>query len=266
MIPARIQRRKIGHLNIAYRIAGSGAPLIMFHGGEGDHQIYDRLQDELGDRVRSISFDQRDCGLTEFAEPEPYTLKDVAHDAVRLMDSLGLASAHVMGNSIGGNLAQLMAYHWPDRVDRLVLGFTWPADERLQDLNPQGMAKRAEYAAMGPAGERLMAEHMSSPAFVAAHPGIIDELRGLTTPMPPEARARRWAAFSGDYAVDPSRIRHKTLLIGGELDNMVPAAVTERLASRIPDARFTVLPGAGHLAARQYPAELAALIAAFLAE
>lgn len=264
MSTGRMQRRQVGALRIAYRTAGKGAPLIMFHGGEGDHQIYDRLQDALGPNFRSISFDQRDCGLTEFTEPVDYTLKDVAHDAVRLMDSLGLASAHVMGNSIGGNLAQLMAFHWPDRVDRLVLGFTWPADERLQDLNPDGMARRAEYAAMGPAGERLMAEHMAGPAFVSANPGIIDELRGLTTPTTPEARARRWAAFGAPYGIDPSHIRHRTLVIGGGEDRMVPAAVSERLARRLPNARFEVLPDAGHLAARQFPVQLATLIGDFL--
>ena len=266
MTKAGIQRRKVGQLNIAFRNVGKGAPLIMFHGAEGDHQIYDRLQDELGDTVRSISFDQRDCGLTEYADPLPYTLKDVAHDAVRLMDSLGLASAHVMGNSIGGNLAQLMAFHWPDRVDRLILGFTWPADESLQELNPDGIAKRAEYAAMGAAGERLMVEHMASPEYVAAHPGIIDELRSLRTEVTPEARQRRWAAFTSPYAVDPGRIRHKTLLIGGGADRMVPAPITQRLAGRMPAARFEVLEGAGHLAARQMPRELATLIGNFLNE
>ena len=266
MTAARLERRQVGTLSIAFRKTGRGAPLLMFHGAEGDHQIYDRLQDALGSTVTAISFDQRDCGLTQYAEPQPYTLKDVAHDAVRLMDVLGYASAHVMGNSIGGQLAQLMAYHWPDRVDRLVLGLTWPGDERLQDLNPLGIARRAEYAAMGEAGMRLMAEHMSSPDYVAAHPEILDELKSLSTVTAPEARQRRQAAFMAPMALDPAAIRHRTLIIGGEVDQMVPAAVTQRLAAKMPNARYEVLPDAGHLAARQMPGALAALIADFLKE
>jgi len=143
------------------------------------------------------------------------------------MDSLGYASANVLGNSIGGVLAQLMAFHWPDRVHRLVLGFTWPADERLQDLNPGGIARRIEYSLMGAAGERLMAELMSSPEYVAAHPEILTDLKSLRTEPTPDSRQRRQAAFAMPISIDPRCIRHETLIIGGGADQMVPAAVTQ---------------------------------------
>lgn len=261
---ARIKRRRAGPLTIAYRIAGEGPPLIMFHGAEGDHQIYDRVQDAFGPSLTAISFDQRDCGLTTYDEPAPYALLDVAEDAIRLLDSFGIARAHVLGNSIGGILAQITAANWPERVDRLILGFTWPGDEKLPDLHPEGIARRMEYAAMGEAGMRPMAELMSSPAYVAAHPEIIESLKGLTSPQSAEARARRQAAFMAPTAVDPGKIQAKTLLIGGGADQMVPAAVTRRLLGRVPHSRFELLPAAGHLAARQYPQELAHIVRDFL--
>ncbi len=251
-------------LEIAYRITGEGPPLILFHGAEGDHQIYDKLQDALGAAVTAVSFDQRDCGMTCYADPVAYTLKDVAHDAILLLDALGYERAHVLGNSIGGVLAQLMAFHWPDRVDRLILGLTWPANERLQDLNPSGIARRAEYAAMGEAGVRLTAEMMSSPAYVAAHPELLEDLESLRTEPSPEARQRRQAAFTAPIDVDPAGIRHQTLIIGGAVDQMVPATVTQRLASRIPHSSYQELADAGHLAARQYPGALAVMIKSFL--
>jgi len=259
-----MQRKRVGRLEIAYRLTGSGAPLVLFHGAEGDHQIYNKVQDAIGGALQVISFDQRDCGSTRFDDPAPYTLKDVAHDAVLLMDTLGYERAHVLGNSIGGVLAQLMACHWPHRVDRLILGLTWPADERLQDLNPSGIARRAEYAALGEAGVRLTAEMMSSPAYLAAHPELIDDLKTLRTEQTPEARARRMAAFSGPVDANPSLIRNRTLIIGGETDQMVPASVTKRLARRIEGSRFEILPDAGHLAARQYPEAFAVRVKDFL--
>lgn len=264
MSTSALQSRTAGGLEIAYRITGKGRPLILFHGAEGDHQIYDKLQDALGASVTAVSFDQRDCGMTRYANPGAYTLKDVAHDAVLLLDALGYERAHVLGNSIGGILAQLMAFHWPDRVDRLVLGLTWPADEQLQDLNPNGFARRAEYASMGEAGVRLTAEMMSSPAYVAAHPELLEDLKSLRTEPTPEARQRRQAAFGAPINVNPAGIRHQTLIIGGGVDQMVPAAVTQRLAVRIPRSRYEVLADAGHLAARQYPDALASLIKDFL--
>lgn len=259
-----IDHREAGPVRIAFRRVGEGAPLLMFHGGEGDHQIYDKLQDALAPAVTSLSFDQRDCGLTEFPDPAPYGLADIVEDGVRLLDALGLEKAHVLGNSVGGVMAQLMAVRWPDRVDRLVLGLTWPADEQLQDLNPAGMARRAEYAALGEAGERLMVELMAGPGYLADHPEILDDLRSLRRDTPPEARQRRWAALMTPSGVDPAAIGHETLIVGGGADQMVPAAVTGRLAGRIPRARFEILPGVGHLAARQAPEAFATLVRDFL--
>lgn len=259
-----LHRVGVGALDIACRLRGAGPPLVLFHGAEGDHQIYDRLQDELADQFTVISFDQRDCGQTVWRDPTDYDLSAVAADAVGLLDALGHGRAHVLGNSIGGVLAQIFATTWPERVDRLVLGLTWPADERLQDLNPTGIARRAEYVAMGPDGEALMADLMAGPGYLAAHPELLAELRSLRTEVTAEARSRRQAAFAAPVTIDPGRIAARTLLVGGEVDQMAPADVTARLAARIPNARFEVLPGAGHLAARQYPRELAQMIAAFL--
>lgn len=253
-----------GEFRFAYRRKGSGPPLLLFHGGEGDHQIYDRLQDELAAAFDVISFDQRDCGATAWSAPCAYTLADIAGDGVALLDGLGIGKAHVLGNSIGGVLAQIMAARWATRVDRLVLGLTWPADQRLHELNPEGIRRRMEYAARGEAGERSMAELMAGPAYVSAHPEILDELRALRTEVAPEARARRTAAFAGAVAVDPAMLTPTTLVIAGAEDRMVPPDIARGLAERIPGARFVLLDGAGHLAARQHPAALADLVSAFL--
>ena len=262
-----LEHQAVGPLRIAYRRRGFGRPLVMLHGAEGDHRIYDRLQDEIGDRMLTLSFDQRDCGATRHEGPgqaEGYILEEVAEDAVRLMDGLGIEAADLLGNSIGRQLAQIIAVRRPERVRRLVLGLPWPADDRLRDLKPAALAGRAEYAARGAEGERPMVEMMAGPTYVAAHPEILEELRSLRTNPPAEARRRREAAFTGFAGVDPSRIRQPTLVIGGGADQMVPADLAGRLAHRIPGASFLLLPDAGHLAVRQQPREFAAAVVEFL--
>ena len=259
-----LQWRQCGAIEIAFRQIGKGPPLLMFHGAEGDHQIYDRLQEELAEKVTSISFDQRDCGATRSTESAPYTLTAIVDDAVALLDALGYDRVHVLGNSIGGVLAQTMALRWPGRVDHLILGLTWPADEQLQDLNPSGLARRTEYAAMGPAGERDMIELMAGSGYLDQHPEFVQELRSLSTVRPAEDRARRFAALVQDPLADPAAILHPTLVIGGERDQMVPPELSRRLADRIPNATFELVEGVGHLAARQSPDRLARVIGRFL--
>ena len=261
-----LKRIAAGSLEIAYRDVGRGPPIVMFHGMEGDHRVHNLVQDELGSSFRVLSFDQRDCGRTGFLGPEPaaYELKDVASDAIRLLDALGFERATLVGFSLGGLLAQVAAIHWPARVDRLVLGLTWPCSFRLQDLNPEGRQKRALLSQQGEASARLLAEFMSTPEFVAAHPEVVDQLRDLTT-MPSEAaRQRRFAALADAPPLDPSAIRQHTLVLAGERDQMVPPSVSARLADLLSSARLEIIPQAGHLATRQAPKLVAALIKDFL--
>lgn len=253
-----------GELDIACRDLGLGPPMILLHGAEGDHRVYDPLQDALAVRHRVVSFDQRDCGKTRFRGPEPdaYSLTDVAWDAIAILDALGLDKAVFVGFSLGGLLAQIIASTWPERVDRLVLGLTWPGNLSLQDLHPEGRERRALLRQQG--AERELAELMSTPEFVAARPEIVDELRDLTT-MPSEAaRARRFGAVTRAEPVALARIVQPTLVLAAERDQMVPPEVTANLAAALPNARFGMVPNVGHLATRQAPDLVAGMIGEFL--
>jgi pimeloyl-ACP methyl ester carboxylesterase len=256
----------VGDLSMAYREVGQGAPVVILHGAEGDHRVHDLLQDELASRFRTLSFDQRDCGHTRFlaGEPAAYTLRDVAADAIGLLDALGCDRAHIVGISLGGLLAQIIAVNWPRRVDRLVLGLTWSGSFKLTELYPEGVQTRARLSQPGEGSERGLVEFMSTPEFVAAHPQIIDQLRALRV-MPSEAaRQRRFSALAGVEPLDPTTIRHETLVLAGERDQLVPPALQARLAALLPSARLETIPHAGHLASRQSPELMGALIKEFL--
>jgi len=261
-----IESVAVGGLSMAYRELGRGAPLVILHGAEGDHRVHDLLQDELASDFRTLSFDQRDCGHTRFlaGEPAAYALSDVASDAIGLLDALGCDRAHIVGISLGGLLAQIIAVNWPQRVERLVLGLTWPGSLRLAELNPEGVQMRARLSQSGEGSERALVEFMSTPEFVAAHPEIVDQLRALRV-MPSEAaRQRRFTALAEAEPLDPATIRCDTLVLAGERDQLVPPALQARLAAMLPSARLETIPHAGHLASRQSPGLMGALIKEFL--
>ncbi len=261
--PTRIS---IDQLEVACRIGGEGPPVVLLHGAEGDHRVYDRLQDRLAAFSRAISFDQRDCGQTRFTGPEPsvYALEDVAADAVKLLDALEIERAVFFGISLGGLLAQIVAVHWPERVARLVLGLTWPGDTTLGALNPEVLKRREALSRSGDAAPRLMAELFTTPAYAAAHPEIVAVLADLQT-MPTEtARARRRRALAEVKPIDPARITAPVLLIAGEEDQLVPPSIVAGFKRPLPTATMVTLPGVGHLAAIQAPDLLASHLKDFL--
>ena len=92
----------------AYQETGSGAPLVLLHGGEADHSMFDSLVRALDDHFTVIAYDQRDSGATR-NPAAPYSLTDLADDAAALIRGLGHDRAHVMGTSMGGLIAQVLA-------------------------------------------------------------------------------------------------------------------------------------------------------------
>src|SRR5439155_18151683 len=88
----------------AYHKTGHGAPLVLLHGGEADHAMFDGLATALNDHFTVVAYDQRDSGATR-NPAAPYSLADLADDAAALIHGLGYDRTHVMGTSLGGLIA-----------------------------------------------------------------------------------------------------------------------------------------------------------------
>ena len=250
-----------GAARIACEVSGKGPALLLMHGAEANRHSFAALAALLSDHFTVIAYDQRDCGETEAPET-PATLAELADDAHGLATALGFSRAHVFGSSFGGRVAQALAVRHPALVERLVLGSTWPLPHALRDLNPQGVARLQALRSRLPETAEEVAGIFFPEPFLQQRP----ELRRIfANVQAANARTlRRHAAVDSSLAIDWSQLTMPVLLMTGELDQVVPPAVTLGIAAQLAHAQQIVLPGIGHATALQAPEAVAAHLVRFL--
>ena len=251
---------------LAYARRGAGEPLLLVQGISGHHAVWgEPFLAALAESFDVVAYDHRGIGTSDRAE-EQFTLVDLAGDAVALMDHLGWDSAHVLGISMGGAIAQELVLHHPDRVRRLVLGCTspGPGDEAEVAVAGPGISAFGEAVASGdPAvAARIMWSSNVSAAF-AAGPGHFEEFerasRAVRVPGPVVVM-QVTAAFGHDATDRLERVTTPTLVVHGSEDAIMLPSAGEWLASLIPDAKLELLPGVGHLFFWEQPERSAELV------
>ena len=256
-----LEHRALGDARIAFEVTGQGPPLLLMHGAEASRQMFDALVPLLAPHFTVIACDQRDCGDTENPD-RPATLAELADDAHALVQALGCRRAHVFGSSFGGRVAQAYALRHPQALDHLVLGSTWPLPDGLEDLNPTVVARLQVLRARLPESAEELAGVFFPEAFLAERPAL-RQFFAQVRPANDRSR-RRAAAVSSSLDATPRAIAAPTLLLAGDLDILVPPALTFRLATLIAGSRTVLLPGIGHATALQAPREVAAQLIDFL--
>lgn len=221
---------------------------------------------------RVIRFDNRDCGLSSkldtLAVPDvgaalrsgtpllaPYTLEDMAADSVGVLDALGIAKAHIVGASMGGAIAQLIAALYPQRTLSLTSIMSTsshpdlppPTREAAQALLAPLPAARDKESLVEDAIRRQLA--VASPDF----PSCPQRLRSTLTEehergFHPRGVTRQLAAFlaSGDRRALLATIRAPTLILHGAEDPLIPVACGRDVAAHIPGAAIKVIDGMAH--------------------
>lgn len=249
--------------DLAYVRRGSGAPLLLVMGVAGHHRMWSEpFLAALAERFDVVAFDNRGIGQSFWAEPG-FTLDDLAGDAVAVMDHLGWPSAHVLGISMGGAIAQVLALAHPGRVRTLTLGCTWPDGE---DAWAPGVFKLAEAAnAEDPeTSARLMFEANVSPAG-AERTGeferFCEDAGAVKVPGP--VILMQMKAATAHHASDRlSSLDVPTLVVHGTADDVIKVEAGTRLASLLPKARLELLDGVGHMFFWEEPALSAELVTA----
>ncbi len=219
----------------------------------------------LGDQFRCLSYDPRDVGDSDLA-PSPYSTRDLASDAVGVLDALGVGQAHVVGWSMGGAVAQEVAIGWPERVKRLALIATYADGDERGAANLRGWAllrqrlTRAEYL-------RVTAPWVYSPSEYEQPmlvQGIVEV--ALSGPEQPQAAFERQVEatvlhHAGDRL---DRVNAPTLLVFGADDALTPLRFAHMLRQGIPHSELIVLDGAGHALLQTRAAEVNQALERFL--
>ena len=247
--------------SIAFAQSGEGPPLLLLHGAEADHSMFDAFAALLAPDFTVIAYDQRDSGGTR-NPPQPYGFDDLAEDAAALIAVLGYRRAHVFGTSLGGAIAQALAARHPERVDRLILASTFRVGVPLPSINPEGFPRFVELRSRLPETLGEFAQYSFTREHIAAHPEVLSIFTGNKRDA--EQRQRRAAIPAKPVKVDLAAITAPTLVLAGAEDRLIPPAHTLSLAREIADARTATIAGVGHVGTIQNPAAVAAEVRAFL--
>src|SRR4051812_11453157 len=220
---------------------GSGPPLLFITGFAITSKVFRPVLELYASRFECLLYETRG-GLTT-------SMPELAADAARVLRSLDVDSAHVLGVSMGGMVAQELALRFPERVRGLVLAGTTPGGPRA--FRPA-------------AGELLRGRFLFSPAFRREHPERVRELLRYFELRPSALWSHWWATVYHDTVSRLGQIQAPTLVMHGGADVMSPVDNARLLASRIPDAELLILPGAGHAFALECPRETFEAVAQFL--
>ena len=249
------------------------------------------LVDALVERgFRVIRYDNRDIGLSHkmegakapgivkmmllsrfgFKPKVPYSLADMADDGIGLLDALGIAKAHIVGASMGGMIAQHMAFSHPERVLTLTSIMSTTGNRKLPAATREAMSaltKRPESM-----DEEVLVEHGVKVASAIGSPGYRsdpDKVRERSRALIkrsfyPQGMPRQLAAIiaDGDRRERLQSVKAPTLVIHGEADPLVPLAGGQDTAAHIKGSKLKTIPGMGH----DLPLELVDEIADAIAE
>lgn len=262
-----MQRARINGIELAYEIRGTGTPLVMIHGAQGDQTMFNGLASAYASHFRVLTFDQRGSGLSEKPDME-YSIAMLADDTATLMDHAGFSPAHVIGVSMGGTIAQELALRHARSVRSLVLGCTTAGGPHAIRIG--GEALTAAYSTKPMTAEKrgqALAEAAFTKGYIERHPDLIPAMIDARRqrPIDPVALEHRMQAVYKHDAYDRlPQIKCPTLVITGHDDLLISWENSRILAERIPGAELVILEPAGHCFWLEQPEQAGGAISRFI--
>ena len=248
-------------------LAGTGTPVVLLHAFPLDGRMWTPQVDALAGTYQVVVPDLRGFGAASEQAVEEAGMDLLADDVARLLDDRGLDRAVLCGLSMGGYVALAFARQHPDRLSGLVLCDTKAgADPEPARADRLQMAERVLAE-----GNRFVPEAMLPKLLGETsrreRPDVVERVVSLILEQDPRAiaGAQRGMAARADSTDVLASVAVPTLVITGEEDQTTGPEQGRALAAAIPEARFLVVAGAGHLASLERPEPVNEALLDFLA-
>src|ERR1700682_4227455 len=241
----------VGEIELDYERTGAGPPLLLIMGMSGTALHWgEGFLELLRCDFDVIAYDHRGVGASTRLDG-PVTIREMAADAAGLLEALEIDSAHVMGISMGGMIAQEVALAHPERVRTLMLGSTYcggagsvlTSQEVLQRLT-EAMASGDRERALRVGFEVNVLATYAADEAAYAHFLQIAEQRAVAVPV---VLAQMQACLAHDTQARLPELQMPTLVMHGTEDQLLPVENGRLIASRIPGSPLGVFDGAGPL-------------------
>jgi 3-oxoadipate enol-lactonase len=260
---------QVGEIELDYERSGTGPPLLLIMGLSGTALSWgEPFLAQLRQDFDVIAYDHRGIGASSRLDG-PITIREMAADAAGLLEALELDSAHVLGISMGGMIAQELALAHPERVRTLTLGCTYcggPGSVRAAE------EVWARVIGAGRSGDRELVLRTMWEINVSAE-FAADEAerqrfveRALSRRVAVEViEQQARAAAAHDTSSRLGEIELPTLVIHGTEDQMIPVSNGHMIAQLIPGAPLEILDGVGHMFFLERPERSTELLRAHVA-
>ena len=240
---------QVADISIYYETHGEGDPLVLIMGLGGGSSLWWRQVAFFSPEYQVITFDSRGVGRSEKPDT-PYSMDMLVDDAAGLMETLGIASAHVYGVSMGGMVAQELALRHPKLVSSLVLGATTCGGRHAVMADQDTLQRLFSIMTLSPAEVVKVSTSVTfSAGFIESHRDRVKEwlLKGAESPPSSTGFKRQAEAVARFETYDRlPQIRVPTLILAGTADQLIPVENSRLLASRISGAELVLFEGAGH--------------------
>lgn len=244
-----------------YTEAGN-EPIFLFINSLGtDLRIWDDVVARLKLHGSILRYDKMGHGLSEVSK-RTYKIADYAEDVIGLLDTLRVDKVVMMGLSIGGVIAQYLAIHHPERIEKLVISNSTPKvgtfeswETRISKVKAGGVSSIANEILKG----------WFSKSFHADRQPELAGYRTMLTNTNTEGYIKACRALQdNDLTNEVESIKLPTLLIAGSEDGSVPTELVRETAKKIPGAEFIEIDGVGHIPCAEKPKKMAELILKFV--
>jgi pimeloyl-ACP methyl ester carboxylesterase len=260
-----------GGLKTNYLEAGEGPPVLLIHGSGPGVTAYANWRlviPALAERFRVIAPDMVGFGFSERPADVQFSLTTWADQALALMDALNIAKASIVGNSFGGAIGLRMATQQPGRVDRLVLmgsmGVSFPITEGLERVwgyepSFENMRQVLDVFAYS---RDLVNDELAEVRYRASiQPGFQESFSAMF-PAP----RQRWVEAMATPEDQIRALPHRTLMIHGREDQVIPMENSIRLFTLIPDSDLHLFGRCGHWSQIERSTQFNRIVGDFLSD